>query len=288
MSPRRHLSVAIFPGAANAPLYLAADSGELARRGLDVDIVEVRSSTEQLKAWDEGACDVMHTSPDHLLRERHPRDPVVARRDGFGELRVYRRPANDDLASVTWAVDAIGSGFAFVMRGLLEDQAGVPAAEHRLESIGGTKQRFEKLLEPGSSIGGTTLHPPFDGLAEAAGMVAIAGHLSSWPELLAQVTVVPRGSLEHEPVAAYLDALDACAATLASGGREGIEAVLRVRGVSPAAARAGADGLLRRGGLAEGRTPSLEGLTAVAELRARFDPGWAPLQPLQELLVAPG
>lgn len=286
MSARAKFVVAVFPGAANAPLYDAAQSGDLARRGLDVEIVDVRSSTEQMELWESGGCDVMHTSPDHLVRERRSRDPIIVRRDPFGELRIYRRPEAGDLASVTWAVDAVASGFAFVMRALLEDQAGLPAGEQRLEPVGGTMQRFETLLDPDSGIGGTTLHPPFDGMSEAAGMVAVAGHLASWPQLLTQVTVVPRSALGSEPITVYLEALDASAARLAGAGAAAIEAVLRGRGMSRTAARAGAAGLLGPGGLAEDRRPSLDGLQPVAELRARFAPGWEPPAALDELLAA--
>lgn len=285
MTAPDRLTVAVFPGAANAPLYAAVQDGELARRGVEVEVVEVRSSSEQMRLWDEGACDVMHTSPDHVVREQRPRDPIIARRDGFGELRVYRRPEVTDLASVTWAVDAPSSGFAFVMRALLADRAGLRADDQRLEAVGGTKQRFEALLDAGSPIGGTTLHPPFDGLAAAAGMVAIAGHLSAWPELLTQVTIVPRPLLGSQTIASYLDVLDAAAVRLASEGAAEIERVLRARGMSPAAARAGADGLLGPGGLHEDRTPRVQGLKAVARLRARFVPGWSPPRPLDELLI---
>lgn len=286
MSRPGRVTVAVFPGAANAPLYAAEQGREFLRRGLEVEVVEVRSSTEQLRLWEEGTCDVMHTSPDHLLREQRPHDPVVARRDGFGELRIYRRPDAVEPAAVTWAVDAVSSGFAFVMRALLEDRAGLPAGAQRLEPVGGTKQRFERLLEPDGGIGGTTLHPPFDGLAETAGMVPVAGHLEAWPELLTQVTVVPRRSLESEAVTSYLEAMDECAAALATGGAARIEAVLRARGLPDTAARAGADGLLGPGGLREDRTPTLEGLEQVAALRARFDPDWAPPRRLKDVLVA--
>jgi hypothetical protein len=282
------LTVAVFPGAANAPLYAAAQNGEFSRRGLDdVQVVEVRSSTEQMRLWDEGACDVMHTSADHLLREERPREPVIARRDGFGELAVYRRSEATDLRSVTWAVDAVSSGFAFVMRALLAERAGLAAGDQRLEPVGGTLQRFEALLDPTSGIGGTTLHPPFDRLAAAAGMTRIAGHLDLWPEMLTQVTVAPRASVRSGPIASYLDALDSAAERLAAGGVAEIETVLAAKGLARAAARAGAEGLLGGGGLGEARRPSLAGLRAVAELRASFVPGWSPPRSLERLLLAP-
>jgi hypothetical protein len=168
MISRGQLRIATFPGAANVPLYAGVDAGAFAAAGLGIELIEVGSSTEQLEMWDSGHCDVMHTSPDHLLREQRPRDPVVVRRDGFGELQVYRRPEQNDVRSIVWAVDALATGFAFLLRAILEEEAGIGSSEQRLEAVGGTKQGFEALMNTTTGIGGTTLHPPFDGLARSS------------------------------------------------------------------------------------------------------------------------
>lgn len=285
MDRSTRLTVAAFPSAANAPLHLAYDRGWLADHGLDVSIVEVRSSVEQMALWESGACDVMHTSPDHLLRKRRGRAPVIARRDGFGELSVYRRADRHDLADVEWAVDGLDSGFAFVLRALLEDRCGLPRAKQKLRPIGGTKQRFEALVA--GDTGGTTLHPPFDRLADDAGYARIAGHHELFPELITTVTTISRHDLGSASIGAYLDVLDRANSELVNGGEPVIAAVLEAHGLSSSVARAAATGLMGPSGLCEARRPTLAGLQPVVALRERFDPAWTQPVAVEDLLVAP-
>lgn len=269
------LVVAVFPGAANAPLYHGLDHGWFSDVGLEVEVVQVRSSTEQMSLWDEGRCKVMHTSPDHLVRAPRAREPMIVRRDAFGELSVYRRrPGTVDLRTVAWAVDGPDSGFAFVLRALLEDRCNLPAGEQRLVPVGGTKERFEALLSGASEVGGTTLHPPFDELADEAGCARIAGHFELMPELLTLVTAVPVAETGSDAIRSYLAVMDRAVAALAAGGAEPIAEALERHGLPAVAAAAGAMGMLGPGGLREERAPSLDGLEAVARLRSRFDTGW--------------
>jgi ABC-type nitrate/sulfonate/bicarbonate transport system substrate-binding protein len=276
--------VAVFPGAANAPLYLALERGWFAEAGLAVDVIEVPSSDEQMRLWVDGGIGAMHTSPDHLLRARWPFDPAIVRNDGFGELSVYRRPDAAPLESVEWAVDGLDSGYAFVLRALLEDMCGLPYDRQKIVAIGGTKQRFDALLANGE-IGGTTLHPPFDQLAGDAGCVRLAGHLELLPDLEPQVTIVPSRSIGTAAVDAYLAGLDRAVAELLAGGEAAIAAVLRSRGLPEPAAAAGAAGLLGPGGLGVERAPTVRGLEAFADLRRRYSSGWRPPVPLAALLA---
>jgi ABC-type nitrate/sulfonate/bicarbonate transport system substrate-binding protein len=278
------LTVTVFPGAANAPLYHAIDDGWFADAAVELRVIHVGSSTEQLDLWDNGQSDVMHTSPDHLLRQHHPRQPVIVRRDGFGELSVYQRAERTDPAEITWAVDGIDSGFAFVLRALLEDRAGVPAERQRLRTVGGTKERFDALQDAGSPIGGTTLHPPFDALAEQAGLRRLAGHLDTMRELLTQVTIVSRASAASPAVRCYLDVLDRAVEELVAGDEPLVERVLAAHGFPGPAAGAGARGILGPGGIRGDRTPELRGLEVAAELRGRFSPGWRAPTKLDELI----
>lgn len=277
--------VAVFPGAANAPLYRAVEAGLFADAGLQVPVTHVVSSDEQMRLWADGSVDAMQTSPDHLLRERRPRDPVIVRRDGFGELSVHKLSDAGEAREVEWAVDGLDSGFAFVLRAILEDRCGVPTAEQRLVPVGGTKQRFEAMLDPGMSVAGTTLHPPFDVLAADRGCVRLGGHLEFFPELATLVTVVPRASAGTPAIAAFADVLDRAVADLVAGGAAAVEEVLVRNGLPGPVASAAAAGMLGPGGLAVDRAPSLRGLEVAAELRGRFAPDWAPPVPLAELVV---
>ena len=96
------LTVAIFPGAGSVHLYHAVDAGLFAGAGLDVTLHEVTSSAEQIQGWNDGRFELMHTSPDHLLRGACQRDPVILRAEAIGELSVHARSAVDP-AAARWA-----------------------------------------------------------------------------------------------------------------------------------------------------------------------------------------
>lgn len=282
----RELTIAVFPGAANAPLFLALDRGWLADANLDVNLIEVASSKQQMDLWDGGACEVMHTSPDHLIREPRGREPVVVRCDGFGELSVYAERGPGDLAAVKWAVDGLDSGFAFVLRALLADRCELPVAEQQLIAIGGTKQRYDALREGAQEVGGTMLHPPFDELAARLGFKRLAGHRELLPDLVPVATVVARNHADSDSVRIYLEVVDRAIETLLAEGPKGVAAVLEGRGLPPDVAEAAGEGILGPGGLSEDRAPTLATLQAPAELRARFDPSWSRPAELGRMLEA--
>jgi hypothetical protein len=277
---RRRLTAAVFPGAGDVHLYHALDTGRFAEAGLDVDLVEVGSSDEQMAGWDEGRYDLMHTSPDHLLRPRK-RDPVAVRAEGIGELAVFRRagvPAPAD----RWAVDNADSAFAFVLRAILADVAGIQVKDDQLVAAGGTLQRYQQLLA--GTVDGTTLHSPFDVLAAAKGFVRIGGHLDVAPNLLTVVTVTPRETATTWYIRTYLQICRASTRDLVSSGAPGIEAALERHGWETGTAKAASPGLLGPAGLTTPPRVTLLGLKAVADLRRRFDPGWQPDRPLKELI----
>lgn len=280
---RRRLTVAVFPGAGDVHLYHALDSGHFAQAGLDVDLIEVTSSDEQMAGWDEGRYDIMHTSPDHLLRPRE-RDPVAVRAEGIGELAVYRRPG-EPTAADRWAVDDANSAFAFVLRAVLADVANTSVTADQLVAMGGTLQRFQQLMA--RAVDGTTLHPPFDVLAAENGFKQLGSHLDVAPDLLTVVAVVPRETAATSYIHAYLQVCRNSTQGLLAAGAPGIEAALERHGWDPARAKAASPGLLGPAGLATSPRVTLRGLEAVAALRRRFDPGWQPPRPLREL-IGPG
>jgi hypothetical protein len=281
--PHRQLTVAVFPGAGDVHLYHALDSGYFREAGLDVALVEVTSSDEQMAGWDEGRYDIMHTSPDHLLRPRE-RDPVAVRAEGIGELAVYRRPG-EPVPTDRWAVDDANSAFAFVLRAILADVAGKPITDDQLVPVGGTLQRFQQLLA--GAVDGTTLPPPFDVLAADQGYTRIGSHLDVAPDLLTVVAITPRETATAWYVRRYLEVCRASTRDLLSVGVPGVEKALVRHGWDAPRAQAATPGLLGPAGLATPPKVSLRGLEAVAALRRRFEPGWQPPRPLKDL-IGPG
>ncbi|MFI1356410.1 ABC transporter substrate-binding protein [Streptomyces sp. NPDC020898] len=283
-SVARRLTVGIFPGAGAVHLYHALDSGYFQKAGLEVDLVQVVSSDQQMAGWNDGDYDIMHTSPDHLLRGLLTRDPVAVQAEGMGELAVHRRPGSP-LPTDRWAVDNAQSAFAFVLRAVLADVVGAPVTDAQLVSVGGTLQRFQAL--PTGAVDGTTLHPPFDVLAAEKGYPRLGGHLQVAPDILTGVVVVPRTAATTPHIRAYLDVCRASTAELVTSGASGTEAALVRHGLPKSAAQAAAPGLLGPAGLSTSPDVTLRGIEAVADLRRRFTPAWQPSCPLQSL-IGPG
>ncbi|WP_327725513.1 hypothetical protein [Streptomyces europaeiscabiei] len=282
--PTRQLTVGVFPGAGNVHLHHALDSGYFQQAGLEVNLVQVVSSDQQMAGWNHEDFDIMHTSPDHLLRGLLKRDPVAVRAEGMGELAVHRRPGAS-LPTDRWAVDNAQSAFAFVLRAVLADVAGSPVADDQLVPVGGTLQRFQAL--PTAAVDGTTLHPPFDLLATEQGFPRVGGHLQVAPNLITNVLVTPRATATAWHTRAYAEVCRRSTEELLAAGAPGIEAALLRHGLPEAAARAAIPGLLGPAGLSTSPDVTLRGIEAVAGLRRRFTPAWKPSSPLTSL-IGPG
>ncbi|WP_217236288.1 ABC transporter substrate-binding protein [Streptomyces sp. AC555_RSS877] len=282
--PTRRLTVGVFPGSGLVHLHHAIQSGYFQHAGLEVNLVQVASSDQQMAGWNDDDYDIMHTSPDHLLRALLKRDPVAVRAEGMGELAVHRRPGNP-LPTDRWAVDNARSAFAFVLRAVLADVAGSPVTDDQLVPVGGTLQRFRAL--PTNAVDGTTLHPPFDVLAAEQGFPRVGGHLQVAPDLITNVVVTPRETATAWHTRAYAEVCRMSTEELLSSGAPGIEAALLRHGLPEAAVRAAAPGLLGSAGLSTSPEVTLRGIEAVAGLRRRFDPHWQPACPLTSL-IGPG
>ncbi len=282
--PTRQLTVGVFPGAGNVHLYHAIDSGYFQQAGLEVNLVQVVSSDQQMAGWNDGDFDIMHTSPDHLLRGLLKRDPVAVRAEGMGELAVHRRPGAP-LPTDRWAVDNARSAFAFVLRAVLADVADSPVSDDQLVPVGGTLQRFQAL--PTEAVEGTTLHPPFDVLAAEKGFPRVGGHLQVAPDLITNVAVTPRETATTWHTRAYVEVCRLSTEELLSSGAPGVEAALLRHGLPADAVRAAVPGLLGPAGLSTSPEVTLRGMEAVAGLRRRFDPGWQASCPLPSL-IGPG
>lgn len=278
----KQLKVGLFRSAGSVHLMAAADEDRFARAGLDVSIDWVTSSDQQLGRWDSGEYDVMHSSPDHLLRPGRRRDPVIVLGGGIGELAVYMR-AGTEVGEARWGVDAAESAFALVLRAIVEDVGGHAVAPEDLIPVGGTQQRLQALLD--GQVDGATLSPPFSQMAERNGLRRLGGHLDVVPEYLSTVVVVSRSAIGSAWVDEYREALEDSARDLSAGGRERIADVLERNGWSREVAEDAAEGVLGPAGVEGIKVPSLDNLQAVIALRKRFYPDWQLPGPPEALLA---
>ncbi len=173
------LQVIVFPGGFNWPIWAAQEKGFFAREGLEVKLTPTPSSVFQLTGLIEGKFDIGMTAIDNVIayQEGQGEAPVSGTPDLFafmggdnGFLRLVVQPeirSYADLKGKELSVDALTTGYAFVLRKMLE-RGGLKESDYTLVRAGGVLQRWEALKE--RKHAGTLLLSPFEILAEAAGL----------------------------------------------------------------------------------------------------------------------
>lgn len=172
------LQVIVFPGGFNWPIWAAQEKGFFARERLEVKLTPTPSSVFQLTNLIAGKFDVGITAIDNVIayQEGQGEAPVEGTPDLFafmggdnGFLRLVVQPeirSYADLRGKELSVDALTTGYAFVLRKMLE-LGGLKEGEFSLVRAGGVLQRWEALKE--KKHAGTLLITPFEIVAEAQG-----------------------------------------------------------------------------------------------------------------------
>ncbi|MFP3563520.1 ABC transporter substrate-binding protein [Paraburkholderia sp. SIMBA_030] len=171
-----------------------------------------RSSDQQFDALVSGDVDAVVTSMDNVIgwnRRAGPRDfRVVAQIERTTPLTVVARPqlrSLQDLRGANLLVDAPDNGFVVALRAMLRD-AGIESDAVRLTPAGGVKERFDALVAGEGDA--TLLGPPFDSMAQAAGLTYIASVQDIYADFPGQGVVVRQGGEANTWVAAWLRALE--------------------------------------------------------------------------------
>lgn len=172
------LHIVIFAGASNWPLWIAQRHGLFAAHGLDVRLSVTPGSAQMARDLFDGTAQIALTAFDNVVAyaEGHgaialPETPDFFAFAGFdnGLLSLVGAEGFDKIAALRGqavAVDALTTGFAFVLRALLED-AGLGAGDYRLEAVGGGAQRLDALIARQQAA--TLLNSPLDMIAAGAG-----------------------------------------------------------------------------------------------------------------------
>jgi ABC-type nitrate/sulfonate/bicarbonate transport system substrate-binding protein len=177
----RDLSVIVFPGGFNLPMWAAQGRGFFEANGVRVVLTDTPSSTFQMQGLAEGRFDIAMTAFDN----------VVAYQEGQGEAAIPPNPdmfafmGSDngflsvvggrgvksfaDLQGKTLSVDALTTGYAFVLRELLARNG---VSDVAFDRAGGALSRFQELLK--GTHAGTVLVTPFDLLAMQQGHARLA------------------------------------------------------------------------------------------------------------------
>jgi ABC-type nitrate/sulfonate/bicarbonate transport system substrate-binding protein len=187
----RPVSVIVFPGGFNWPIWIAQDKGYFATGGIEVLLTPTPNSVFQLTNLIDGKFDIAMTAIDN----------VIAYMEGQGEAPTASRPnlivfmGGDngflslvggpeikniaDLEGKTVSVDALTTGYAFVLLDLLK-RAGLNQTDYKIKKAGGVLARWEALKD--GKHDATMLITPFDIFATKAGLnvlqyaISVYGH----------------------------------------------------------------------------------------------------------------
>ncbi len=172
------LGVIVFPGGFNWPIWAAQEKGFFAREGLEVKLTPTPNSVFQLTNLIAGKFDIGMTAIDNVVayQEGQGEAPITGTPDLFaflggdnGFLRLSVVPevkTYADLKGKELSVDAMTTGYAFVLRKMVE-RGGLKEGDVTYVRAGGVLQRWEALKE--KKHAGTMLITPFEIIAESMG-----------------------------------------------------------------------------------------------------------------------
>lgn len=283
----RPVKVIVFPGGFNWPIWVGQEKGFFARHGVRVNVTPTPNSVFQLTGLIDGRFDVAMTAVDNVIAymegqgeaptERRPDLAVFVGGDnGFLKLVAVPEVARvEELRGKELSVDAMTTGYAFVLRKLLQGH-GLRDEDVRYVRAGGVLQRFEALLEKRHAA--TMLISPFEALAEARGFRVLADAATAFGHYQGLVGAARREWLaSHKPEAmGYVrGTLDALAWLYDPANRVEAMAILRrnVPAMAPPVAEASARILLHpTAGFERRAAVDVEGIRTVLALRSEFGP----------------
>ena len=182
-TPPRELSVIVFPGGFNWPIWVAQDKGFFARHGIKVNTVNTPNSRFQLVGMIEGKFDIAMTAIDNLIAYREGQGGVDMNASELitvmgadnGVLRLTAVPEIRTIAELKGkqiSVDALTTGYAFVLLEILERNGLIIDRDYTTVAAGGVLQRYQGLLEKKHAA--TMLISPFEVMAKTKGFNVLA------------------------------------------------------------------------------------------------------------------
>jgi ABC-type nitrate/sulfonate/bicarbonate transport system substrate-binding protein len=294
-----NLSVVAFPGAPNLPVFAALEQGFFTDAGLEIDFQTTPSSVFQFEQFGTGAFDIAFTAFDN----------VVAYREGQGAAKLPTSPdfravmgctqialslvvapevkAIEDLRGRSLALDAVSTGFAFVLYEMLA-RSGLAPGEYEIASVGATPERWRSVKD-GDHTGTITIEP-FTSIAKANGFPTLLRSGDFFPAYQGGVIAVRQNWAQEnsEALTAFLGVyrrgLDW---VLDPANREAAATILAARmpEIQPKALEAVMVSLLSpASGLTPGGAILRDGARAVLDLRTRYGSGAAPLTDVDRYL----
>lgn len=202
------LEVIVFPGGFNWPLWVGQDKGFFAANGVEVKITPTPNSVFQIENLVAGKFDIAFSTIDNVIAYDEGQGEVAlpvapdlfAFMGGqYGAVRLVTKPeirTFADLKGKSLAVDAATTGYAFVLRKILQKN-GLAESDYTIARVGGTAARAEALMQ--GKTDGTILTSPLELAPEAAGFHRIANAVDAIGPYQAVLGVARRAwAKDHE------------------------------------------------------------------------------------------
>lgn len=279
------LRVVGFAGAANLPFWIGQDAGFFMREGIEPTLAITPNSVEMAENLYKGRFDLALTAIDNVVAydEGQGEAQIPAEADFValfgvddGMLSVMAAPGIPSLADLkgkTVSVDALTTGFAFVLREMLA-KAGLVDGDVTFVKAGGGAQRLERLLKGEQAA--TLLNAPLDLVAEAQGFVRLATARDKLGPYQGIVGMARRGPAEavRGPIEAFIRGFHAALRWLgAEDNREEAASCLvrHMSGLDAALARRACDRLLdEETGIFRDLRVNRAGVETVLRLRSAY------------------
>jgi ABC-type nitrate/sulfonate/bicarbonate transport system substrate-binding protein len=177
------VTVNVFPGGFNWAIYVAQERGLFENNGVRVKVQATPGSVAQMTGLSEGKFDIAMTAVDNVVAyvEGQGEAPIGPQSEFFafmgsdtGFLSLVTAPdvkAIADLKGRTLSVDALTTGYAFVLLDILL-RNGLHDGDYSVDKVGGMVQRWTALRERKQD--GTMLSTPYNILAKAEGFTQLA------------------------------------------------------------------------------------------------------------------
>jgi ABC-type nitrate/sulfonate/bicarbonate transport system substrate-binding protein len=211
------VSVNVFPGGFNWAVYVGQDKGFFAENGIAVDVQGTPNSVTQMTDFSLGKFDIAMTAADNIVAYVEGQgEAAIGPQPGFmavmgsdsGFLSLVAAPSIeriDDLAGQTLSVDAMTTGYAFVLYEIMR-KCGLDKdnGDYQIVRAGGMVQRWEALRERRHAA--TLLSAPYNLIAKNAGFVELAKATDVIGPYQGNVAAVrrPWATQNREKVSAYI------------------------------------------------------------------------------------
>lgn len=210
------LRLSIFLNYGTVPLQIAIENGFFAEHGLEVEIEPTTSSIEQMTGVIDGQFDIAASAIDNIIAYNCGQGAAAT--TAASNLKVFLGSASyrlpfvvapyiakfEDLKGSTIAVDALTTGFAFLLREMLEINS-LATHDYKFKSFGAPKERWRALQQGEAS--GALLNAHFESIAHQANCHTLTSSPDPWDNYEGNTFCAGTEFLNDGPVDAFIEAM---------------------------------------------------------------------------------